>query len=185
MTMSKWDKCRLYILIAWFNGGFFGGIAGLFLGGLLGAFLGAIAGGTAGLLAGGVWCWLDDLFDGNRFAVPTVKANLSASPNPVKVGNPCQISAGYNFSGNTDHALTTVTYVVSTDGGNPNTSPPDPNQYSNNAVYGGTGFPVFDTTWAKQSDGQHVVLTIVLAATLNNKTVLVSDRAEVTVVVVP
>lgn len=183
--MINQDKCRLYMLIAWLNGGYFGGLAGFLLGGLFGALFGAIAGGVIGFGVGIVWCWLDDLFDGKRFAVPTVKASLSAAPNPAKVGNPCRIFAGYSFSGNTDHALTTVAYAVSIEDGVPATAPPDSNQYSNNASFGGTGFPVFDTKWGKQSDGKRVVLTVVLSATFNNKTVLVSDKAEITVPVLP
>lgn len=183
--MNDRQKCALYFFIAWFNGGFFGALAGLFLGGWIGALLGAGIGGCVGAVVGAVWCWLDDIFDGKRFAVPTLKANLSATPGPVKVGNPCRIAAGFNYAGNSDNALCTVTYNVWIEDGTPGNAPPDPTPYTSNGPDWGAAFPVFDTKWAKQSDGKRVVLTVVLTATLNNKTVLVSDKAETTVVVLP
>src|SRR3954454_22558334 len=121
-------RCALLVLIGAFNGGFFGGLAGLLIGGPVGGVLGAGGGGCIGAAVGALICWFVDILLAPGFAIPTIKATLTAKPNPAKVGDPCEITLAFQYSGNTDNALCEITGQIVTTG-IPGVSPPPPAPY--------------------------------------------------------
>ena len=180
-------RCLLIVLIAIFNGGYFGGLAGLIFAGPLGILFGVIFGGAIGLIVGGLICWLVEVLTRPGFTIPKLKATLTASPNPVKSGQSCGLNLSFTFTGNTDGALCTITAQINAPGGSPNTSQL-PIPYTNNGPDGGSALFV-STQWTlpAEAHSQTVVVTgtVVLTATKGGKTVVIADTASVTVTVTP
>jgi hypothetical protein len=132
------------MLIGIINGGYFGGLAGLLIGGPVTGLLGLIFGGGIGLIVGGLVCWFVELVTAPGFAIPKIKATLTAKPNPAKAGQPCEITLAFQYTGNTDNALCDVTGQINTTGV-PAVSPaPSSAIHKQRPVLGG-GFPgVYD-----------------------------------------